>query len=185
MIENIELVNVVIGRSLTIHLDFKPYGWATFVVNDAQGTLIVESDWGSYSYRWGRGSWLGVDPPDLSAALANNFSLDYVATKLFGGDYYVYDERATQAAWRRHVLGARRLGELSRREARIAWNHLDTLDFASEAGLINDCSHRDPLAFFHAGEPWNCVEHQIAPRYLTLKNQLLPLFREELRKVVG
>ncbi|GAB5541318.1 MAG: hypothetical protein SangKO_010780 [Sandaracinaceae bacterium] len=78
-------------------------GWAAFYLDDTHGTLALVSDWGTWSHRWGRGTWLG-ESQNLSDALRRWVGADYVARKLFYGVPDEFDGRATVKDWRVQVL---------------------------------------------------------------------------------
>lgn len=123
------------------HFVFEHGGWATFYIDDERGTLAVVSDWGTRSYRWGRGAWLSVDPPDLSRALlhftANNH-YDYVTGKLFSGDREEYDQVETLKEFKRHLISRRRDGWLERDEARELWTQLLEIDFYDRDNVLRE-----------------------------------------------
>lgn len=169
----LQLARATVGRVISIHLLFQPHGWATFYVDDAQGTLAVASDWGSYSYRWGRGSHLAVDPPDLSRALATRFGAHYVANKLFP-EHHVYDPQATERAWRDWLIQLRRDGSIGREEAREAWDEIGLLDFGGEPPL--DDAHKAM-----GSDVWELTETSEHPWFVRLRDDLLPAFLAELR----
>lgn len=186
MIENVELASATVGRTLTIHLTFKPYGWATFYVDDAQGTLAIESDWGSYAYRWGRGSWLGVEPHDLSLALSGRIGNDhdYIARKLFGPKVDAYDPEATEREWRDEILRARREERCSGEAARDAWETLRHVDFQDERGAVETAWENRSLRGVIT-DPVELRRTSKTPWFLTMRNVLLPAFVAELRKELG
>jgi hypothetical protein len=180
--EIVQLARATVAQVRSIHLVFKSYGWATFYVDDAQGTLAVESDWGSYAHRWGRGAWLGVEPHDLSLALATRLGIDYVARKLFLGrenELRAYDEKATERRWREDILQGRRRGWILRGDARDAWDALADVDFSSGPELV---WHEAPRELRDViGDPCEAFVYTETPRFLTVRNVLLPAFLAALR----
>lgn len=180
-----ELARVGVGRTLTIHLTFKPMGWATFYIDDAQGTLAIESDWGSYAYRWGRGPWLGVEPPDLSRALAGSIGddHDYIARKLFRSKADAYDPEATEREWRSEIVRARREGRCSAEAARDAWDTLRHVDFQDERGAVETAWENRSLRGVIT-DPVELRRTSKTPWFLTMREVLLPAFVAELRKAL-
>ncbi len=174
----LELASTTVTTSLTIHLVFRPMGWATFVVDDAQGTLSIESDWGSYAYRWGRGEWLGVEPPDLSRALAGHIGSDhdYIARKLVS-PVHETDVAATVRYVRKEILRMRRERALDAFDARWAWDCLVDVDTEDE---FYSAMNELPLNRYFC-EPWNLVLTRATGRFLVVRDHLLPAFVEQLR----
>lgn len=85
----------------TVHLRFhagpefptSQAGWAIFRIDETSGSLAVESDWGSYAYRWGHG---GRREKTLREFLST-CSEGYIATKLlYGHRERVFDEDTTR-----------------------------------------------------------------------------------------
>jgi hypothetical protein len=175
---------VTVSRSLTIHARFAPHGWATFVIDDTQGTLSITSDWGDWAYRWGRGSNLGVSSHDLSEALRTRFGHDYVASKLLAGNTWVFDEDASRRRVRERLLRMRRERALSSEDAREAWNAIES-EFESVDQLVGIARDCDPLNDALDHQPWEYVGHVTSPRYLVLRDTLLPVLRKALVDGVG
>lgn len=178
------LARATVGQVLSVHLVFEPFGWATFYVDDTQGTLSIESDWGSWAYRWGRGANLGVEPHDLSLAIATGFGADYIARKRVAGATTVYDEVATRSGMRQEVLRLRRKQEISAEDAACVWEVIEQGDFSSEAGVERVAWDSSVTEILADREPWDWIEHGECPRFALLRDQLLPLFIAELRKAV-
>lgn len=156
-----------------------PVGWAIWYVDDRTGTLALESDWGSYAHRWGRGDWLGVDPPDLTLAIATRLGTDYLARKLFGDRARAYDAEKTKAAVRGRVLDLRRVCELDREEARAVWIQLDKVDWYC---WENASRHlQELLAGVVLGEVFEYYRDSDTAWFLVVRDQLFPLLIDALR----
>lgn len=176
----LSLKSTVVYDARAYHFVFEPLGWATWYVDDRTGTLALESDWGSYAYRWGRGSWLGVDPPDLSLALATRLGCDYVARKLFGPRATAHDAEATKSEFRREIRERRRAGEFDRETARALWRELDDVDWSSAESVQQSFSYG--LLAEQFTDAWElCMESETA-WFRVVRDQLLPVFLDALRK---
>jgi hypothetical protein len=170
-----------IWSTKTYHLIFKPFGWATFYVDDQHGTLAIESDWGNYAYRWGRGQWLGVDPPDLSPDLSRALlqfgSCDYIARKLFRGQDEEYDPDATEREIRVEILRLRRSGTFDRDEARCAMTLVERIDWHDPSAAYSNEELRELIE-----EPWEYVRRGPTAWFLVMRDQVLPAFLRVLRE---
>ena len=173
------LTSVKVSRSLTIHATFKPIGWATYVIDDDQGTLSITSDWGDWAYRWGRGKWIGVDPPDLSLALKTRFDIDYVANKL-DPNRQAFSWDKTQKELHRLIAQARRKGELSKEDARDAWDSLNyDLHFEEMLSTIHEHSVLNSL---FGDDTYYSAEYVDTSRFISLKQVVLPALKKILRQ---
>lgn len=74
------LVSVTETMVKKYYFRFSEYGWATIVVDDAHGDLLINSDWGKWCHTWGGGprSW---GYPTFTEFLVSA-SPDYLANKL-------------------------------------------------------------------------------------------------------
>lgn len=178
---DISVANVAASEVLSVHITFKPLGWATFYVDDARGTLAIESDWGSYAYRWGRGSWLGVEPPDLSLALRGRIGSDsdYIARKLLGAKVRAYCPETTRREWFRLIARRRRDGVLSRGTARDAWDEVSRADLGHPAIAWSDAS--DALREALGNDPCDLFFDSVTPAFLIVRDVLIPAFIAALR----
>lgn len=182
----LEVAQVEHGSTLAIRLRFKGGGWATFYIDDDQGTLALVSDWGSWAHRWGRGSWLGVDPPDLSRALLHlteRNSSDYVPRKLFMGVRDQYDEQETRRDVTRHILQSRRdrPARHSRASAREAYDHLDSIEWGSEHHVAEALTEW-PLDDFFQSDFYEHIVYSPPSSYFVVRDQLVPAFHEALAR---
>lgn len=156
-------------------------GWAAFYLDDTHGTLALVSDWGTWSHRWGRGSWL-CESQNLSDALRERFGADYVARKLFVGVPDEFDGRATVKGWRERVLQGRRERRLTRSQARDAWEAFDYLD-ANEAtaGLLAEAISDDGDLRRAIGDSyWESAVYRKPHAFGVVRDGLLPLLIEAL-----
>lgn len=180
---DLELSRATTSQVTSVHLVFKPSGYATFYVDDAQGTLAVESDWGCWAYRWGRGSWIHPSH-DLSAALRGQIGSDhdYVTRKLFGANDDEYNPEATRKAWRERLLEQRRCGRITRELAREAWDQIGEIDLDEPAlayQALDDLPELDRVL----GDRCEIFERTMRRQFVLMRDVLLPAFVAELRRV--
>lgn len=102
--------------------------WCDITIDDEHGTLHVNGDHGSWSYRWGQA---------ITEQIAYWFNPDYIAGKLAAGRCTAYDDDATEREVRLVVLKARRADEVTREQAREAWDALDDIDFGSAETMMS------------------------------------------------
>lgn len=109
-------------------------GWASCTVSDATGEVSIQSDWGDGAHRWYTGSGLGA--PSLTHFLAQcHDDSDYLARKLLGRDGMErFDPDATTQNLFRGIIAARRNGDISREQAREAWDALGYADDLAHMG---------------------------------------------------
>jgi hypothetical protein len=102
-------------------------GWANITIREwpRGGSIDVQSDYGNYAY-----SWTAIGPGTLRAFL---LSLDfgYFMGKAHAG-YMEYDGDASRRALVDEVIAARKQGDLSRADARHAYDAISLADFGSE-----------------------------------------------------
>lgn len=157
-------------------------GWAAFYLDDTHGTLALVSDWGTWSHRWGRGSWL-CESQNLSDALRERFGADYVARKLFVGVPDEFDGPATVKGWRVQVLEERRSGSLTRSQARGAWDALNDLDTEAPADLlIQEALADEDLHRVIGDSYWESAVYRKPHAFGVVRDAILPLLFEALRK---
>lgn len=85
--------------------------WAHAYLDNDMGTLMIVSDWGDWSHRWGlSGMPKGVAFSDFIFGDRNDFN--YVARKLYSGrrDDVEWDEKATKRELRKRVAEEFRCG---------------------------------------------------------------------------
>lgn len=182
---DLQLARATTAQVTSLHFVFKPYGWATFYLDDAQGTLAVESDWGSWAHRWGRGSHLDASH-DLSAALKGRIGddPDYIARKLFGSSVEEYDASATADHWRELIIERRRSQRIDRELARAAWEQVDEIDLTSADVAWARLDYGDfPELGRALGNDWSEIFVRTKRReFLLMRDVLLPAFVAELRR---
>ncbi len=131
-------------------------GWALCTVNDQTGELSIQSDWGSWSYRW-HASPASLGAPSFTHFLGDRSDVDYLARKLQGrnGGERFSPERTAKALC--HLLAERRL-EDGREQIAGAWDgDFPIPGYAArrydERGLPI-YSHRMPSGY-RSGRPWD------------------------------
>lgn len=153
------LVLTRVSTATTYHFrrDGRDFGWALCTVNDTTGELSIQSDWGSWSYRW-HANPESLGAPSLTHFLADRTGVDYIARKLQseGTKAREFSPTKTAAALRR-LLAERRL-EDGREQIANAWDDEFPIpphaaDRYDERGLPI-LSHRMP-AGYRAGRPWD------------------------------
>lgn len=156
-----------------------PFGWAICTVNDATGELAVQSDWGSWCYRWHVES-LGKPLTNFLASANAN----YVADKLAHEQANAFDGPLTVAALRKRLCNER-LQEgtpLTKERARELWNELE---------MLEHCSGFDDLhaAFFAiedceliTDEPWNYTRTAPTHAYNVLMHGIVPALSRACRE---
>lgn len=180
----IDLAHVTTNLIPAIHLRFKPFGWATVYIDDERGTLAIESDWGTFSHRWGKGTHL--HPSSLLTQALPQFLKDrwYTAGKLGSGHKKEYDAQATERAVRERLLERRRAVRIAAPLAREAWGELDRAidwDAGPEIVVMQLDENRaicDALGM--EGMNYELMERRHPSSYLVLRDQLIPALLEVL-----
>lgn len=163
------------------HLVLNKLGWATFYVDDLHGTLSIVSDYGNWAHRWGRGSHL-CDSGNLSDFLVREDKCHYLADKLMSREERrEYSPELTRKAMLAAIVAHRWEGLLSREEARRAWEGVLDISFSSVPDIVlRDIRSAPDLDLFQ-DDPCECICYEPSVAYLLLRDQLLPLFLEQLR----
>jgi hypothetical protein len=157
-------------ESRTWHVRFDREGWACITVCDRTGCVAVISDWLNGTYRW------NVSPSALGAPTLTAFLVRcdawYLCNKLFRGQHEEVDSAATIAGVRKHVVEARRRGELERDQARDLWRE------AAESFDLADPS--TDLREFLDYEPWNFIRHRETPAHRVMREEILPKLQAQV-----
>jgi len=101
-----ELVSKIVDRFgpvVRITCSWSPYGWAHAYVDNDKGTLMICSDWGDWTYRWGLSGLPAGQKLDEFIFQRTDDRWGYVANKLLGGETREYDHEKTQS-WLRKRL---------------------------------------------------------------------------------
>lgn len=167
-------------QALTVHLTWKPFGWAVVTIDDDTGTLLINSDWCNCSHRWGRGPHLGVESQKLSDFIRQHFDANYLARKLFyGKKVEAYDERETERAVRTEIIRMRRDERLDRERARELWNSLKFVEWASADMFVMSLPD-DVSREVCGGEPWYWVGTRTTSEFIAIQDIVLPALRDAL-----
>jgi hypothetical protein len=161
-------------------------GWAICTVNDTTGELSIQSDWGSWSYRWHtahlgpRRGQADARPMTLTEFLGER-AVDgrhYIADKLTSGEHserWRFSPEKTVADLRGRILEMRRTNSIGVWFARDVWDALgeiehtdDVRDFVSH---YYDIEHITDV-FHHVIE--NGLREEPTSSYLVLLDVIVP-----------
>jgi hypothetical protein len=156
-------------------------GWAHFTVDDKTGEFSVQSDWGDYAYRWHVGA---IGESSMYEFLAN-VDAHYIVDKLGYGEprefRKEYQEDATRKALQREVCSQRRRDCISKEDARVVYDELDSMDCAAEAIYYEMPRYVSDL--FKYTDIYEFFVYEPSTRYRILVEQLIPLFQAKLREL--
>lgn len=93
-------------------------GWGIITIDD-ECNLSINSDWGTWSYRWHKGA---LGSPTFKHFLLR-IGKGYLGNKLLGNDLYVFDSNKTRAQLMSDILEYRREGRLDSEESREFYVH--------------------------------------------------------------
>lgn len=155
------------------------FGWAICTVNNDTGELAVQSDWGTWAYRWHVESLTKPLVDFLATAEVN-----YVANKLAHDESHVFDASLTVAALRKKLCHER-LQEgtaLTKLAARTLWNKLGDLKSCGSYDEIYEAFGNIDFSELITDEPWNYVA--TAPSYVwnMLTQSLIPALAQACRE---
>lgn len=161
------------------HLVLNKLGWATFYVDDVHGTLSIVSDYGNWAHRWGRGSHL-CESGNLSDFLVCEGECHYLADKLMSREERrEYSPELTRKAMTEVIIEHRRSQDFDRDMARGLWDAVEAIDFRDGPDFVQQAFYcEEGLWYFRFGK-W--IRYKPSVAYLFLRDQLLPLFLEQLR----
>lgn len=193
------------GTADFYRFDFSPHGWAIFTINEGTGEFSIQSDWGSYSYRWNINS-LPEDNKNhekpLTHFLGKRSPADYVVDKLSYDKSHSFKEEfspeKTVRALKEHLLESRREEYLDKEKTRRIWTHLTRawegrLSYDPEQAALTMDDRSEALDFFeqrdtvrnHIGrEISSFFEYQPSYQYSFLLEKLLPFFFDYLRREI-
>ena len=103
----------------TIH-GGKEFSWANILIDEHWGLLAIHSDYGNWTFSWpyhGRDSF-------RQFLMESRKDKHYFMNKLAAGERW-YDSNATEKELQREILIRRRRKELTKEEAREAWEDAD------------------------------------------------------------
>lgn len=183
---------VLASRSVATTYSFVPKdgragGWALCTVNDSTGELAIQSDWGSWSYRW------HTDPqslgaPTLTAFLGQRGSADYIADKLTsrhtGGDRmcrYQFDSYGTVRELRR--MAGERYGykRITKEECGAFCRDFDKLEGIGNSDRFLEEYFKIDGYEMVCEEPWNVLKDDHTNSYLVLLHAIVPALIEACR----
>lgn len=169
---------VSVSTPVSYNFHFKPYGWAIFTINDRTGEFSIQSDWGTYGYRWStaRGA---IGNRTLTQFLLS-CDTDYIVRKFSmenrGELARQVCVQRTEEALKKHICEARRSGDLKKDAAREHWD--DVVSWSEHSFSMESCP--DALYTF-LSEPWEYLEEDYPHRFYFLRDRLLPYFFQWLR----
>jgi hypothetical protein len=163
-----------------IHVRFKHWGWADFFLEDHRpgaGTLVINSDWGCWSY-----TWTGIGEGLTLASFLLRADNDYIIRKLLlGSKVDEFDAEKTLEQWKERLCDERREGRLAKEQARELWEELEQ---------YADCGVTDSTLFVErlpeqvsewlGYEAYEYLAHRPSSEYRALDGTLLPALRTVL-----
>jgi len=163
-----------VGTAVTYSFVFDMYGgWANFTINDSTGEFNVNSDWGSWCYRWHTNS-LGENTRLTQFLL--QCDADYIVRK-FAVDGTsdlkdTVDDEETLKAIRTHICEARRTRDIDKGVARAYWCEAETF-------VENSCNidNMDLDLYRFLDAPWEYIATKKSHRYMLLTRRLIPFFK--------
>lgn len=171
--------------------DPRDIGWAICTVNDATGELTIQSDWGCWSHRWnvahlGGGATLTQFIADRPA---DRSGVHYLVGKLTSDRDRQIDEDATIADCLEVIIRRRREGDLTKDEAREAWDWLvdskgelaacDTSATAWQYSMPGEV--HDALG----GAVYECIREEPTTSARVLAESILPALVEACKAAAG
>lgn len=170
---------------------FTHYGWATIVIDDAHGDLLINSDWGKWSHTWGGGPKHWGTPTFTDFLCGTNPW--YIAEKLgYGIETMETDVDAMAIEMKKSIIRSRIEGFAipfnslympSQKEvARELWD--ETMEFIQalreDEGHARYCCVTEAMnKEFEDLSEWFVYRPQ--PSFTFLREQLLPVFLSYLR----
>lgn len=176
---NLELRHSQMSKAVTYSFWFKGYSsWANFTINDGTGEFSVQSDWGSWAYRWHTNS-LG-EGKTLTHFLLE-CDADYIVNKFkIGGAADlkdVVDPKGTLNAIKERIDEAQQDDRITKQVARALW--LAAVEYTEmnrcDATLIDS----DLCDFLN--EPHEYTEYEPSHTYVLLVRRLIPFFQDWLK----
>lgn len=177
-----------VSRPVAYSFRFESYGWAIFTLNDQTGELSLHSDWGTYGHRWhidALGSVRAADGSERPRTLhefltgcdgdyvVRKFQLDTKSKELED----VVDDEKTKAGVRERIIEERRARSIDRETARELWKQTD--EWADYKNF--DLHSIDSELSSFLGEFWEYVCTRPSARFVFLREELWPFFRDWLR----
>ena len=173
---------VTTSTATAYHFEFT-HGWACFTVNDATGELGVQSDWGTYAYRWSaHPKHLGA--PTLTAFLRTAEPY-YLADKLHYGrprDREEFDSDSTRHDLRKRVGELYADQRLTKAQVRNVLYAIDDLEMDSgpELFMQSFCDGPECLRQL-THDPYEWIRSRPTYSFMVLYEALLPAFLAHLR----
>ena len=164
----------------------QPSGWWALInVDEAHGALMIQSDYGDFSYRWGTG---GLGCP-FREFLAGRAGVDYLMDKMFPKDFF--DEESTSNQLSHLVIEARKQGDIDSEVARY-WYDFIQETLRGRTGhiheYVNIMRHDDSGAgaelwkWFDGMPPLDLGYHPRAHRFF---NEIWPEFVKVLKAEIS
>lgn len=166
------------------------WGWVIFTVNDATGELSIQSDWGDWAHRWNIDA---LASPSLKHFLADRADCDYIACKLVPSDQQqIICPESSQKKMRQEILRQRREHDIGDFAARGAWDAVDNVEcdsFDRFHATVSEQLHlalgslrtdADGSQHFDPPTLEDFVVMVDAPRFLKLRDELLPVLVDKL-----
>lgn len=163
-------------ETLAYHMSFAHGEWATWFICNGTGTLVLQSDWGTWGHRW------PTEPRQLGHDTLVDFlrvraGPTYVARKLMAPLDRVLDVKATRRNITQSILEARTQGKLDHDNARFCYDEIKSWSGAEDELARLDTFNLLPLEWMH-------VVDCDSPAFVIVSEALFPMLRQRLASEV-
>jgi len=162
------------GPLVRIIVSGPSYGWINAYVDNQQGTLLIASDWGDWTHRWGLAGMPPGKSVDQFLFARSEGHWDYVANKLLRGENNEYDHEATQSAVRKRLAEAFREEHGGKDADRYKKEEYRDAIYGVECAETFDelCEHDAINAFYMVG--YEDIGYCASQAYRDLTERILP-----------
>jgi hypothetical protein len=176
--------SVTESTSRTILIHFNEEGWASYTINDDTGEVTIQSDWGTWAYRW------HVDHTGYRTMVEAvcGFNNHYITDKMHYGrrDREEPDADETRKCLCEGIIQGRREGRLDRDKARELWDAaIEFFDILEEGNADIALARADECLWKWCPDLYESIMHQPTHSFLMLRDQLIPALQRHLAPEVA